>query len=112
MTKLTVTTGNKIFARLLATRPRFLKVIFEHTVWDFFRILEGHLIKTSIAMCERIILTMFAMKNMDHRSISLKYDAGGTISIIVGVRAAITRNPVRAPMNLLLKSRASMNKVR
>ena len=104
ITKQTVTTGKKTFAMLFAMTPRFFKVFSQQVVFDLFDILEGCLIRTSIAMCERMMLTMLPMKNMDHKSISLKYDAGGTMSIIVGVRAASTRNPVRAPMNLLLKS--------
>ena len=79
MTKLTVTIGNIIFARLFATDPQFLNEFSQPILEDSVDILDGLLTRTSMAMWERMILTMFPIKNMDQRSISLKYEAGGTM---------------------------------
>ena len=68
--------------------------------------------KNSIKMCIMMTIIMLNMKKRSQMSANFNTEDFGSELIKEDKREANTKNPVMAPMNLLLKSLMSINKVK
>ena len=106
--------GKTVFAAVLVLCPDLIMATpagYSNLSWinSAFGFL---LCKYSMRMCVMITMMILNMKKRSHRSASLKDDDCGKELIKDDKREAKTKNPVMAPINLLLKSFISMKSVR
>ena len=111
--KIVVTAGRITFAAVLDLCPDLMLTVPGYSNLSWIMTSFGFLrSKNSIRMCMIITIIMLNMKNKSQKSASLNPDDFGKDVIKDDKREAKTRNPVMAPINLLLKSLISMNRVK
>ena len=109
-----VNIGRITFAAVLDLWPDLMLTVPGYSKWSLIIVasLGFFRCKYSINMCMIITIIMLNMKNRSQKSANLNDEELGKELIKVDKSEAKTKNPVIAPMNLLLKSFMSINRVR